>query len=51
VTAEAAEIQRLFAVPGLAKGRENSFRLAGHRGVALLNDALLQGFSGQDPGA
>src|SRR6188768_3021941 len=27
---------------GRAKGRENSLQLAGHRGIALLNDALLR---------
>ena len=28
---------------GAAEARENSLRFAGHRGVALLNDALLRG--------
>src|SRR5258708_17979171 len=34
-----------------AKVPENTFPLAGHRGVALLNDALLWGLSGLVPGA
>jgi hypothetical protein len=30
---------------------EKRLTFAGHQGVALLNDALLQGLSGQVPGA
>jgi hypothetical protein len=48
---KAAGIRRLFAITGRAPARENRRRFAGHRGVALLNDALLRRLSGSAPGA
>jgi len=40
-----------FALAGRADGWENPQPFAGHRGVALLNDALSRRLSGPVPGA